>query len=113
MSQDTWVPLHIRGNALAERVWRETEDQFRRMSNECAALRERLRLADSEVSYLKSVSEVARADGYRAGIEAAAKVFDEYAISARCYGLDATKHEQMAAYLRALAAPAAPKEKAK
>ena len=47
-------------------------------------------------------------DAYTAGLEAAAKVFDEYAISARCYGLDATKHEQMAAHIRALAPPREP-----
>ena len=42
---------------------------------------------------------------FAAGVEAAARIFDSQAISARCYGLDATKHEWMAAHIRALAAP--------
>jgi hypothetical protein len=46
---------------------------------------------------------------FAAGFETVAKVFDEYTISARAYDLDATKHEQMAAYIRALAPDAQPR----
>jgi hypothetical protein len=53
-NDDAWVPLHIRGNEVAEKLYRETDTYCRNLSTENQRLRASLSAAERRVASLEA-----------------------------------------------------------